>query len=194
MLLRLRHILNLLNSFSLLILAVAVFWASTGYADVCVWRDPERTMQKIFPKANDYETIERKISGETLRLIENRLGKPLDPGEREDWIFYKIRGAKGETLGYVLTDAERGEYVAIEIVVGITPDGRIVGVYIQRARERDKEFRSKEFLAQFAGKTNADPIQAGKDIKGGKTVPVERVAYGVKKVLVMYDELKGESK
>lgn len=192
---RFKFIMSLPSIFNLMMaLIFTVFAPSAVYADVCVWRDPERTMSRLFPGAKDYETIDRKISGERLKLIEKRLGKELDPGERENWIYYKIRDSRGQTLGYVLTDAEKGEYGAIEIVVGITPDGRIVGVYIQRAREMDKEFRSKEFLAQFAGKTNADPVQAGKDIKGGKTVPVERVAYGVKKVLVMYDELKGESK
>lgn len=192
MLLRFKHILNLPGSFSLLILAGAVLWASTGYADVCVWRDPERTMQKIFPKARDYETIERKISSETLRLIENRLGKPLDPGEREDWMFYKIRGDKGESLGYVLTDAEKGEYGAIEIVMGITPEGKVAGVYIQRARERDKEFKSREFLDQFIGKTKEGPFRVGKDIKANVSLPAEQVSFAARKMLIMYDELKKE--
>lgn len=192
---RFKSIMSLPSFFNMLAaLIITVIVPSVGYADVCVWRDPERSMIRLFPKAKDYETIEVKIPAEKLRHIENRLGRPLDPGERTDWIYYKLRDNDGKTLGYILTDAENGEYGAIEIVAGITPDGRVAGVYIQRARERDKEFRSKEFLAQFAGKTNADPVQAGKDIKGGKTVPVERVAYGVKKVLVMYDELKGESK
>ncbi len=192
MLLRLRHILNLRSSFSLLILAGAVFWAATGYADVCVWRDPERTMQKIFPQARDYETIERKISGEKAGVIENRLGKPLDPGEREDWIFYKIRGNKGEPLGYVLTDAEKGEYGAIEIVMGITPEGKVAGVYIQRARERDKEFKSRDFLDQFIGKTKENPLHIGKDIKAEGSLPAEQVSFAARKMLIMYDELRKE--
>jgi len=173
-------------------LIVTVIVPSAAYADVCVWRDPERTMQKIFSKAKDYETIERKISGETLRLIEKRLGKPLDPGEREDWIFYKIRGHKGEPLGYVLTDAEKGEYGVIEIVMGITPEGTVTGVYIQRARERDKEFKSRDFLDQFIGKTKEGPFRIGKDIKTASSLPTEQVSFGVRKMLVMYDELKKE--
>ena len=176
-----------------LLLVIAVLLAaSTARADVCVWRDPERTMQRIFPQAKDYETIERKISGEKAGVIEKRLGKPLDPGEREDWIFYKIRGNKGGILGYVLTDAEKGEYGAIEIVMGITPEGKVAGVYIQRARERGKEFKSKDFLDQFIGKTKESPLHIGKDIKGASSLPVEQVSFAVRKMLIMYDELKKE--
>jgi tRNA/tmRNA/rRNA uracil-C5-methylase (TrmA/RlmC/RlmD family) len=158
-------------------------------ADVCVWRDPERTMIRLFPKAKDYETIDRKISNQQRDRIEEQLGKPLDPGEREGWIYYKIRGQKGETLGYILTDAEKGEYGVIEIVMGITTDGKSIGLYIQRARERNKEFKSKEFLDQFIGKTKSDPIQIGNDIKAKTSLPTEQIAYGVRKMLVMFDEL-----
>lgn len=188
-----KFIMSLPSFFNMLAaLIVTVIVPSAGYADVCVWRDPERTMQKIFPKAKDYETIERKISGETLRLIESRLGKPLDPGEREEWIFYKIMGNKGEPLGYVLTDAEKGEYGAIEIVMGITPEGTVIGVYIQRARERDKEFKTRDFLDQFIGKTKENPFCIGKDIKAKGSLTAEQVSFAVRKVLVMYDELKKE--
>ncbi len=172
--------------------AVLVLAASAVFADVCVWRDPERTMQKIFPQARDYETVERKIPSEKLRLIEGRLGKSLDPGEREDWVFYRIRGKVGETLGYVLTDAEKGEYGAIEVVMGITPEGKVTGVYIQRARERDQEFKSRGFLDQFSGKTKEDPLRIGRDIKAGNSLPAEQVSFAAKKMLVMYDELKKE--
>lgn len=171
--------------FSLLLL----FAPSVSHADVCVWRDPERTMSRLFPNANDYETIDRKISSEKLRLIENRLGRPLGTGERENWVYYRIRGNNAETLGYVLTDAEKGEYGAIEIVMGITPDGKVIGVYIQRARERDREFKSKEFLDQFVEKTKEDLIRIGKDIRAESSLPLEQVAFAVRKMLVMFDEL-----
>ncbi len=191
---KLRFIMNSARCFrtGLLLVITVLLVASMAHADVCVWRDPERTMQKIFPQARDYETIERKISGEKARVIENRLGKPLDPGERQDWIFYRIMGNKGEALGYVLTDAEKGEYGAIEIVMGITPEGKVAGVYIQRARERDKEFKSKDFLAQFIGKTKESPLHIGKDIKAEGSLPAEQVSFAARKMLIMYDELRKE--
>jgi len=174
---------------TLVTLVLIIAFIVEAFADVCVWRDPERTMTKLFPKAKDYLTIDKKISSEVRERIEQRLGKPLDPGERENWIYYEIKGADGETLGYILTDAEKGEYGAIEIVMGVTPDGKIIGLYIQRARERNKAFRSKEFLEQFTGKTKDDQIQIGKDIKTESAIATEQVTFGVRKMLVMFDEL-----
>lgn len=187
-----RPILNLQGSFKVLLsLGLFLLGLQFAYADVCVWRDPERTMTKIFPEANDYETIDQKISTEKLKRIENRLAKSLDAGERTNWVYYKIRGSKTDVLGYILTDAEKGEYGVIEIVMGINTDGKIIGLYIQRSRERDTEFKSKDFLNQFIGRTKDDLIQIGRDIKAESSLPTEQVVYGVRKMLVMYDELKG---
>jgi hypothetical protein len=46
-----------------LFLALIVFFtSSTIFAEVCVWRNPERTMIKIFPEAGDYKTITNRNS------------------------------------------------------------------------------------------------------------------------------------
>lgn len=164
--------------------------ASRAAADVCVWRDPDRAMARLFPAASDYKTVDVKIAADALARIEKRLGKALDPGERDDWIYYAITGPKGEFIGHVLTDAERGEYGAIELVLGVDPEGRTTAIYIQRARERDKGFKSKAFLGQFIGKTATDPVRFGEDINGRRSSAAEQVTFGVRKMLVMYDELK----
>ncbi|MDE2026986.1 MAG: hypothetical protein KGJ11_00415 [Candidatus Omnitrophica bacterium] len=182
-----RRILSLPDSFKLLI-ALIFLLSSSAYADVCVWRDPDRTMSMVFPQARDYKTLDRKISKEKEANIERRLGKPLDPGERETWSHYEITGSNG-TIGYVIADSEKGEYGAIEIVMGIMPDGKVKQVYIQRSRERDKEFKSKEFLDQFVGKTKVNPITIGKDIKAGNSTTSQKVAFAVRKMLAMFDNL-----
>jgi hypothetical protein len=175
---------------SLMALALIFALVTESFADVCVWRDPEKTMSKLFPAAKDYKSIDRKISPEKREAIERRLGRPLDPGEREDWIYYRLTDAKGQTLGFVIADAEKGEYGVIEIVMGITTDGKVKAVYVQKARERNKEFKSPEFLTQFAGKTHQDAIQIGKDIHvKERAVAANEVAFAVRKMLVFYDEL-----
>lgn len=150
---------------SLIVLIMIFAMVTESLADVCVWRDPEKTMSKLFPTARDYKTIDRKISPEKRQVIEQRLGRTLDPGEREDWNYYRLTDDKGQPLGFVIADAEKGEYGVIEVVMGITTDGKVKAVYVQKARERNKEFKSPEFLAQFAGKTHKDGIQIGKDIR-----------------------------
>lgn len=166
------------------------YFAAAVYADVCVWRNPERTMRKIFPEAHDYKTITTLISDEKREVIEKRLGEELAPGERHDWIYYEITGDKGEQLGYIIADAEKGEYGVIEMVMGITPDGKVTGLYIQRARERDDVFKSEKFLNQFVGKSIENPIKIGDDIKAEKaSTAVKAVILGVRKMLIFYDEL-----
>lgn len=174
----------------LIVLTVIFALVAESFADVCVWRDPEKTMSKLFPTAKDYKSIDRKISPEKRQAIEQRLGRPLDPGEREDWIYYQLTDAKGQTLGFVIADAEKGEYGVIEVVMGITTDGKVKAVYVQKARERNKEFKSPEFLAQFAGKTQKDAIQIDKDIHvKERSIAATEVAFAVRKMLVFHDEL-----
>lgn len=189
-----RHILNSLSIFSAIAIAFFVMGISTiAYADVCVWRNPERTMTKIFPDAGDYKTITKIISEEKRKTIEERLGGQLAAGESKDWIYYEITGKRGETLGYIIADAEKGEYGVIEIVMGIFPNGKVKEIYIQRSSEKDKEFKSKEFLEQFIGKTIKDPVQIGGDIKtGSQSTAVKAVMLGIRKMLIFYDELGKE--
>lgn len=180
-----------------LLLVILVGWNSPAVADVCVWRDPERTMQLLFPEAMDYRTIDRKIPPDTLVEIERRLGRPLDPGERKDWTYYELVGSKGKKLGYVIADAEKGEYGVIEIVMGLSVKEKVVGVYIQRSRERKtRKLKSKEFLSQFIGKGVEDGLETGKDIRAvdGAEAAAKEVAFGVKKMLVFYDEIGNSSK
>ncbi len=186
-----KRILSLQNNFKILLVLVFLsFIPVTIYADVCVWRNPERTMTKIFPEAGDYKTITKMISKEKKEVIEKRLGESLAPGESKDYIYYEITDRKGKTFGYISADAEKGEYGVIEMVMGITPSGKVVGIYIQRSREKDKEFRSDEFLRQFIGKIVKDSIQIGKDIKAASnSIPVKGVILGVRKMLIFYDEL-----
>ena len=186
-----RLILNLQSSFRAFIaLGLLLLGMQIAYADVCVWRNPERTMQKIFPEAGDYKTVTRIISNNQREAIETRLQGKLAPGESKDWIYYEITGAKKETLGYIIADAEKGEYGVIEIVIGISSDTKIKGIYIQRSMERDKGFKAKDFLEQFIGKAINDPIKIGGDIKvSNESIAVKAVILGVRKMLIFYDEL-----
>lgn len=174
----------------LLVIFLLLGWVSLAVAEVCVWRNPERTMVKIFPAASDYKTVLKVINEDKKARIERRLGERLDPAESKEWQYYELTDGKGRTLGYITADAEKGDLGVIEMVMGLTPDGRIAGIYVQRARERDKEFRSDRFLSQFMGKTVEDPILVGKDIKAETpSTLVKMVAFGVKKMLMFYDEL-----
>jgi len=130
--------------------------SSLVQADVCVWRDPERTMVRLFPEAKDYKTEVYKLEPEQIERIEALAGEPLHPSEKEEYNIYAIT-ADGRTLGWVLALAGTGEYGVIETVVGLNTDHSIRGVYLQRVRERKrKALKSNDFLGQFRGKTFKD--------------------------------------
>lgn len=176
--------------------------ATSALADVCVWRDPERTMQKLFPQARDYKTRTEKMTPERMAAIEKAIGVPLEDTERKEFDLYEITGSvdgKAQKLGTVLALAGKGEYGTIEVVVGVDGAGKLVGVYIQRSRERvSKALQSPGFLKQFAGKTRNDGFDIGKDIKPASPDAENAsrvVAFVVKKMLVFHDVLtNGETK
>lgn len=187
MLLRFKPILSLQSTFKLVFATVILLSPLTVFAEVCVWRNPERTMIKIFPEASDYKTITKEIGLDKKEAIEKRLGEPISPDESKEWMYYEITGKNGESLGYISADAETGEYGVIEMVMGITLEGKVQGLYIQRAREKDKGFQSKAFLDQFMGKAAQDSF---KDISVAKdSVAQQKVVFGVRKMLIFYEEL-----
>lgn len=196
-----RSTLNSAACFSvcLLLLLGGFLLASPADADVCVWRDPERTMQKIFPQAHDYKTITVKMTPEKIAAIEKRLGSKLDDSEKTEFNFYDIMGGgKTRQIGTIIALAGNGEYGAIEVVIGVDGKGKVVGTYIQRSRERaTKSLQSPKFLGQFNGKTKEDGFELGKDIKPasqGAEASSKVVAFIVRKMLVFHDVLtKGGS-
>ena len=180
---------------SLLLALLAVTWALPAVADVCVWRDPDKTMSKLFPEARDYLTITKRMTAEAEGRIEKQLGAPLDDSEKGEFNFYDLRArrdGKAVSVGTAIALAGKGEYGVIEVVIGLGREGAIRSVYIQRSREKaNNVIRSEAFLRQFVGKTVRDPLQFGKDLKapeGGGTA-AETVRVVVRKMLLFNKEL-----
>jgi len=172
------------------IIALVIFFSFTEFCFAeetyqCIWRNPERTMMRIFPDAKDYKTITKKIPAEDLELIEERAGKLL-PGQKDAFQYYELNGEENASLGYIFASTQKGEYGAIEFVFGIGNTGEIIGIYIQRSRERDKEFKKQEFLDLFIGKT----INELDKIEYVETVGTQAVFYGLKKELTAFQVLK----
>lgn len=169
----------------------------TAYADVCVWRDPDQTMTKIFPEAKDYRTVDVRLTPTLQARIEKAIGRKLTSGEADSWTYYILVGTGGKPIGTVLADAEKGEYGVIEMVMGIDLSGKIRKLYIQRSRERKaKELASPAFLHQFEGKTVADTFEVGRTVTpvDGADLASKEITFGVKKMLVFHHELSNITK
>jgi hypothetical protein len=172
--------------------------ARPAQADVCVWRDPDRTMARLFPEARDYLTVTKKVTPQVVARMERELGARLDDSEKAEFNFYELRlrrAGKTVTVGTAMALAGKGEYGAIEVVIGLDPQGRIRAAYIQRSREKaNQAIRSDSFLGQFVGKSVEDPLRFGKDLRGldGAQRAAEAVRLTIRKMLLFERELRRE--
>ena len=162
--------------------SIEIVYAEEDYK--CIWRNPERTMIRIAPEAEDYKTIIKEISSKNLHKIEDKAGKLL-AGQRKSFQYYELM-AEGKSLGYILASTQKGEYGAIEFVFGIDKDNKIISIYIQRSRERDREFKKREFLDQFVGKNLKDIDH----MKFKTTLGTKAVVSGLRKELTAFEVLK----
>ncbi len=174
-------------------IAILLFPASTTSLAqevyICVWRNPERTMTRLFPEARDYRTVSLAIAGEQLEKIERRLGDAVLPGQREQFQYFEMLDREGRIIGYTQAMTQRGEFGAIEFVFGMDNDYRIVGLYIQRQRERDRRFRQSDFLDNFI-EVSTDDADGLDDPEGdAATTGTRAVTQGIRKALIAFDEL-----
>ena len=196
MALRCSSITNSASRFSYVLMPLLALFAPPARADVCVWRDPERTMQNIFPEARDYKTITVKFARDKVSAIEKQLGSPIEEASQGEFNFYDIVGAVGgkpRKMGTIIALAGKGEYGVIEVVIGVDNAGKILGAYIQRSRERvTKALESPAFLDQFKGKTKAGSFDVGSAIKPASAdaeAASRTVAFVIRKMLVFYQVL-----
>ena len=97
--------------------------------------------------------------------------------------------AGGRVAGFFIFDRVVGKHLYIDYAVALTPGGAVHGVEILQYRESyGSEIRSPSWLAQFVGKTNANPLKINGDIRNiaGATLSSTHVTEGVKRVLAAY--------
>jgi H+/Na+-translocating ferredoxin:NAD+ oxidoreductase subunit G len=137
------------------------------------------------------ETVTYQIvsvgAGDRERL-EKKLGYALP---KSKYTFFVARTG-GRVDGYAIIDEEQGEHLPITFAVKLSPDGKVERQEIVAYREpRGDEVRDERFRKQFVGKSAADPVAAGLDIAAvsGATISSRAMAVGVKRALVLFDEL-----
>lgn len=151
-------------------------------------------MTKIFPDAKDYKTIVSKIEKEQLKRIEDQLGFKLLPGQRDNFQYFEMTGEGGKTIGYIIAASQKGEFGAIEFVVGFDNDYLIKDMYIQRSRERDQSFKERAFLDLFKGSALNNWKEIASVYKGKRTTGIDAVINGLMKEFVTFKEVAQHSK
>jgi hypothetical protein len=180
------------NTLFLLAIIYSLLTANLVIAGVCVWRFPDKDIKTLFPKATGYKTEVLTYSKEEKVKIESILGAKLDDDETK-FNFYRIY--KDTTkIGLVLTHSVKGQYGAIEVVIGLQnkydSTGEYIGasiknVLIQRDREvKSKDLRSDKFLSQFINKTVKSKFDNIKLIAGAEKSS-QAIVFSVKKLLIV---------
>jgi hypothetical protein len=146
-------------------------------------------MTRLFPEARDYRTVTVPILSNVLDRIEQRVGAPLLPGQREQYQYFEMLDRAGTVIGHTQAMTQKGEFGAIEFVFGTDLEHRINGIYIQRQRERDKGFREASFLEKFQGVSVGDAEALGDPAGEAGSIGSRAVTLGVRKALVEFDEL-----
>jgi thiamine biosynthesis lipoprotein len=171
------------------LLALAASGGAARADEEEVYLTPAEALRRIFPAGEAIERAEVAIGPEERARIEARLGFPL---VESALVIERGRRADGTASGYAVVTEEVGKYRPITFIVGVGADGAVKEVAVMVYREsHGSDVKRRRFLAQFDGKTAADPIRQNRDIVNisGATLSVRAVARGVRKVLVALDEL-----
>lgn len=149
-------------------------------------------MTRIFPDAKDYVTVNLKISPKECEAIEKELGFELLPGQRDRFQYFQMTGEGGKRIGTTIAGSQKGEFGAIEFVIGFDTAGTVKDIYIQRSRERDQSFKDRSFLDQFKNLNIAEIKKFKNEYKGPATKGTLAVINGVMKEIETYKKLVTE--
>lgn len=97
-------------------------------------------------------------------------------------------GADDSLIGYAATGQSQGYGGPVEMLVGLAPNGEIVGVKIIAQRETPGFFKlilEKDFFEQYPGKNYLDPLQLNQDLDAvsGATISAEGIAASARQAI-----------
>jgi H+/Na+-translocating ferredoxin:NAD+ oxidoreductase subunit G len=168
-------------------LAAALAAAAPARADQ-VYYSSRDLLSDFFHSSQQVTYKKVAVDGVDRQRISQRLGYTLP---RDSYTFY-IATSGSHVDGYALIDEEKGEHLPITFAVKLSPDGHVVRQEVVVYREaRGDEVRDDRFRRQFVGKSARDALQVDQDIVAvsGATISSRAMAVGVKRAVVLFDEL-----
>ena len=154
-----------------------------------VYLTVEQAPKTIFPEADRFERKEIPVTPALTERLK-KLAAPAQPTIWEPSYISFIARKQEQIIGYAVICEEIGRHRPITFIVGVTPEGKVKDVAILAYREsQGDEVRHKSFLAQFTGKSLANPIMQHQDIRNvsGATLSVRALARGVRKALAVIE-------
>jgi thiamine biosynthesis lipoprotein len=151
-----------------------------------VYLTDEEALRLMMPEGREFKKETVTLTDPQAAEISQRLEKRI---EENVYTFYRGTGSDSAvTIGYAVVLNVIGKERPITFMVGVDPQGRLIGIEVLTYREsRGSEIRSKRFINQFIGKTLDAPLKLGRDIDGisGATLSSRSTAYAVKKALAL---------
>jgi len=165
----------------LLLLAVSAAAQDDG-SQVLLTRD--QALALVFPGAPRVVELRHLLSPEESAAAERRTGGRLEEGG-----FYLYAAERdGVPVSYAAIVAEIGKVRPITHIVEVRPDGSCGRVAVMIYREsHGADVASPRFMAQYEGKSLADPIRVDKDVinVAGSTLSAHAICRGVRKALAV---------
>lgn len=139
----------------------------------------------IFPKANTFSKKSVTLSEEQRDQIKELSGVRQRSDQQQIWRVSE----KEQFLGWFLVDDVVGKHEFITYAVGISPEGRVLGVEILSYREtHGGEVRQEEWRKNFVGKVLTDKFKLDVDVPNisGATLSCRNINDGVKRLLSLH--------
>ncbi len=146
----------------------------------------DEALKLAFPGADRFVEAHVVFRPADVAAIQKLSGQKVRTRGQQVW-----RAEAGERLlGFIILDYVIGKHLVIDYAVALEPDGKIRRVDILEYRESyGGEIRSRDWLAQFVGKSGKDRLEVDHDIVNisGATLSSHHVTEGIKRVLAFYD-------
>jgi len=157
--------------------SIAALLAPAAYATQ--YLSVEQAQHAAFPQATEFRSIEAPAN------IAATVGAPAGWSPR----VFEVRN--GDTsLGWLIVDQVIGKSELIGYALALDMHGVVISVEVLDYREsHGGEIRLAPWRRQFVGKTAADPLALGQEIKNisGATLSCRHLTEGVQRLLKLYN-------
>jgi len=144
----------------------------------------------IFPGASNFESNNLSFSDEENKFAQQRSQLRSVRRFLKCWV---VRSPQ-QNLGYFIVDEVIGKHEEIDYALGVSADGKIVGVEILEYREtHGSQIKEPGWRAQFVGKSINDTLKIGRDIQNisGATLSSLHLTEGIRGILALLEVKHG---
>lgn len=164
-----------------ILFAPAALFAPASFTAYAVsYLSVEQAQQQMFP-GESFAPAFVTLSEQQKTQIEARSGVDVRRREVKLW--------KASGGGWFIADDVVGKHEFISFALALTPEGAVRQLEVLDYREAyGGQVREAGWRAQFAGKTAADPVRLGADIRNisGATLSSKNLTNGVRRLLAFH--------